>query len=195
VRLRLDAALLGPNRARIPLRDAFLIGKAMGDPNACRVSIQIERLSTVKDRGETIETKALGYVVAEDGLEGVPGNYEWRALELAPLAVSAGALQGASDAFAQSQTTTSMNPLGGAASVVTGDALKFAGSRATSGAAGKMGEIVSERMKEIRPAVSTRADRTVTVVFLDGITLEGLETQEIDHVTESDPFRGLDTHR
>lgn len=195
VRLRLDAAILGPNRARIPMRDAILIGKAIGDPNACRVSIQIEKFSFVKDKGEVIETKALGYVVAEDGLEGIPGSYEWRALELAPLAITAGALQGGADAFAQSQTTTSVNPLGGAASFVTGDTLKFAGFRATSGATAKMGEIVSERMKEIRPAVSTTANRKVTVVFLDGVTLEGLDMQEIDYAKENDPFRGLDSHR
>jgi len=177
------------------MREAILIGKAIGDPNGCRVSIQIEKFSIVKDKGEVIETKALGYVVAEDGLEGIPGSYEWRALELAPLAITAGALQGGADAFAQSQTTTSVNPLGGAANFVTGDTLKFAGFRATSGATGKMGEIVAERMKEIRPAVSTSANRKVTVVFLDGVTLEGLDTQEIDYAKENDPFRGLDSHR
>src|SRR5204863_5046462 len=53
VRLRFDAALVGPNRSRIPLRDAFLIGKAQGDPNASRVSIQIDKLSYVKESGET----------------------------------------------------------------------------------------------------------------------------------------------
>src|SRR5579862_2370586 len=116
VRLRFDAAILGPNQARIPLKNSYLIGKATGDPNSCRVSIQIEKFSTVKENGEALETKALGYVVAEDGLEGVPGTYEWRAWELAPLALGSGALQGLSGALAQSQTTTTLNPLGGTTS-------------------------------------------------------------------------------
>jgi len=195
VRLRFDAAILGPNRARIPLQGSYLIGKATGDPNSCRVSIQIERFSTVKETGEALETKALGYVVAEDGLEGVPGTYEWRAWELAPLAVGTGAAQGLSGALAQSQTTTTLNPLGGATSVLTGDSLKLGGYQAAGGASGKLGEIVAERMKEIRPAVSTPAGRRVTVVFLDGLTLDGLSPQEIDEGKENDPFRGLDAPR
>ena len=195
VRLRLDAAVLGPNKARVPLRDAYLIGKASGDPNSCRVSIQIEKFSMVKEKGEVIETKALGYVVGEDGLEGVPGSYEWRAAEYVPLAVGTGGLQGLSGALAQSQTTSTLTPLGGATNVLTGDAMKLAGYQAMGGASGKLGEIIAERMKEIRPAVSTPANRKVTVIFLDGMTLEGFSPEEIDYAKENDPFRGLDAHR
>jgi hypothetical protein len=195
VRLRLDAAILGPNQARIPLRNSYLIGKATGDANSCRVSIQIEKFSMVKEKGEAIETKALGYVVGEDGLEGVPGTYEWRAWEYLPLAVGTGGLQGISGALSQSQMTSTVNPLGGAANVLTGDSMKLAGYQAMGGASGKLSEIVTERMKEIRPAVSTPSNRKVTVVFLDGVTLEGLDTQEMDYGKENDPFRGLDSHR
>ncbi len=195
VRLRLEAALIGPNHSRIPLKDAYLIGKAIGDPNAQRVSVQLEKLSYVKESGEAIEVKAHGYVVGEDGLEGIPGSYEWRAWELAPLAVGAGGLQGLSGALAQSQTTTTANPLGGATTFVTGDALKYAGFQAGAGASGKLGEIVTDRMKEIRPAVSTPARSRVTVVFLEGVTLDGLDAQEIDHARQNDPYRGLDAHR
>jgi conjugal transfer pilus assembly protein TraB len=195
VRLQFDAAVLGPNKARIPLKDTFLIGKATGDPNSCRVSIQIEKFSMVKEKGEAIEQKALGYVVGDDGLEGVPGTYEWRAWEFIPLAVGTGGLQGLSGALSQSQMTATVNPLGGAANVLTGDSMKLAGYQAMGGASGKLGDIVTERMKEIRPAVSTPANRKVTVVFLDGVTLEGFDIQEIDYGKENDPFRGLDTHR
>ena len=195
VRLRFDAAILGPNQARIPLKNSYLIGKATGDPNSCRVSIQIEKFSTVKEKGEAIETKALGFVVGDDGLEGVPGTYEWRAWEYLPLAVGTGGLQGLSGALAQTQVTTTVNPLGGVSNAVTGDSMKLAGYQAAGGAAGKLGEIITERMKEIHPAVSTPANRQVTVVFLDGVTLEGLDTLEIDYGNENDPYRGLDAHR
>ena len=195
VRLRFDAAILGPNQARIPLKNSYLIGKATGDPNSCRVSIQIEKFSTVKEKGEAIETKVLGFVVGDDGLEGVPGSYEWRAWEYMPLAVGTGGLQGISGALSQTQMTTTVNPLGGVSNAVTGDSMKLAGYQAMGGAAGKLGEIVAERMKEIKPAVSTPANRQVTVVFLDGVTLEGLDIQEIDYGKENDPYRGLDSHR
>lgn len=195
VRLRFDQAICGPNKARIPLRDSFLIGKATGDPNSCRVTIQIEKFSTVKEKGEPIEQKALGYVVGDDDLEGVPGSYEWRAWEYVPLAMGAGGLQGVSGAFAQTQVTQTVNPLGGVTSAVTGDSMKLAGTQAAGGAAGKFADIVAERMKEIKPAVSTPGNRKVTVVFLDGVTLEGLTPEEIDYGKDIDPYRGLDIHR
>jgi hypothetical protein len=112
-----------------------------------------------------------------------------------PLAVGTGALQGISGALSQSQVTTTLNPLGGVSTAVTGDSLKLAGYQGVGGAAGKLGEIISERMKEIHPAVSTPSNRKVTVVFLDGVTLEGLDVQEIDYGKENDPYRGLDSHR
>jgi conjugal transfer pilus assembly protein TraB len=175
----------------VPLRDAFLIGKAVGDPNARRVSVQLEKLSLVRPGGLSIESKVLGYVVGEDGLEGIPGTYEWRAWELAPLAVGAGALEGLSGALAQSESQSTLNPLGGATTVVTGDALRFAGFQAGASGAGKLGEIVAERMKEIRPAVSTPARSRVTVVFLEGVTLEGLEPGDLGAASGVEPFRGL----
>lgn len=195
VRLRFDTAVLGPNRSRLGLRDAFLIGKAQGEANSSRVTIQVDRLSYVTREGRTIEAKALGYVVGKDGLEGVPGSYEWRAFELLPLAIVASGLSAGTDAMALGQTTTTVNPLGGATNFVTGDALKFAGFRAASGATGKTAEIITERMREIRPAVSAPPGQEVTVVFLEGVTLEGLDVEEIAHGRDHDPFRGLDIHR
>lgn len=195
VRLRLDAALLGPNRSRIGLREAFLIGKAQGDANSSRVTVQVDRMSYVARDGRTIETKVLGYVVGTDGLEGVPGAYEWRAGELLPLAVGSSALASGSEALAAGETSRSLTPLGGAIETVSGDALKFAGFRSAAGGAGKLSEILAERMREIRPAVSARAGQAVTVVFLEGVTLEGLDAQEISLERDDDPFRGLDAHR
>lgn len=195
VRLKLVQAVLGPNHSRIPIANAYLIGKAMGDPNAVRVTLQIDRLSFVKDTGEAVETKALGFVVGEDGLEGIPGRYEWRAWEFVPLALGAGGLQGMSGAFSQSQVTQTLTPLGGSTSVLTGSALKLTEAQAAAGASGKLGDLVAERMKEIRPAVSIPAGAEVTVVFLEGVNLEGVEAQEFDHAKENDPFRGLDAPR
>jgi hypothetical protein len=195
VRLRLDQAVLGPNQARVPLANAYLIGKAMGDPNAVRVTLQIDRLSFVRESGDAVETKALGFVVGDDGLEGVPGRYEWRAWEFIPLALGAGGLQGMSGAFAQAQTTQTLTPLGGSTSLLTGSATKLAEAQAAAGASGKLGDLVAERMKEIRPAVSIPAGQQVTVVFLEGVTLEGVEAQEFEHEKAADPFRGLDPPR
>lgn len=195
VRLRLDAALVGPNRSRIPLRGAFLIGRAQGDANASRVTIQVDRLSRVRADGRAVESRVLGYVVGEDGLEGVPGTYEWRALELLPYAAIAGGVAGGSEALSLGETSRSITPLGGAIESVTGNALKYAGLRSISGGAGKLSELVVERMREIRPAVSARPGQSVTVVFLEGVPLEGMEFQEKEADESAGAYRGLDIHR
>jgi hypothetical protein len=195
VRLRLDAALVGPNRSRIGLRNAFLIGKAQGDPNSSRVLVQVDRMSYVSAEGKAIESRVLGYVVGEDGLEGVPGHYEWRAADLVPLAALSSGISGASEALALGEVTRGVTPLGGSLETLSGDALKFAGFRGASGASSKVTEILVERMREIRPAVSSPAGGQVTVVFLEGVTLEGLSRGELEDATDDDPFRGLDIHR
>lgn len=195
VRLRLDAAFVGPNRSRIGLRNAFLIGKAQGDPNSSRVLVQVDRLSYVATDGKAIEARALGYVVGADDLEGVPGTYEWRAMDLMPLAVASGAVSGGSEALALGEVTRSVTPLGGSVETLSGDALKFAGFRAMGSGSSKLTEILVERMREIKPAVSAPAGGQVTVVFLEGVTLEGLSRSEMEHESNDDPFRGLDIHR
>lgn len=195
VRLRFDSAILGPNRSRLGLRGAFLIGKAQGEANSSRVTIQVDRLSYVAPDGRTLETKALGYVVGQDGLEGVPGAYEWRALELLPLAVMTSGLGAGSEALALGEASRSITPLGGAIDSVSGNPLKYAGFRTVGGGAGKLTEILAERMREIRPAVSVPPGQEVTVVFLEGVTLEGLGVLEIAQGRNHDPFRGLDFHR
>jgi hypothetical protein len=50
-------------------------------------------------------------------------------------------------------------------------------------------------MREIKPAVSAPAGGQVTVVFLEGVNLDGLTRGELENATDDDPFRGLDIHR
>jgi hypothetical protein len=194
VRVKLDAAVLGPTHSRIPLRDAILVGKAQGDANATRVHVELVSFSYVKSGGQSIEVSVRGYVVGEDGMEGVPGTYLYRLDDQLPLVIATEGAGGFANALAQSETTTSLTPLGGAQSVVTGNTLKFAGFKAAGGTSSKVGDILAERMKEIHPAVWTPPDRPVKAVFLEGVTLEGFDTQEVKDEDPA-PFRDLDPRR
>jgi hypothetical protein len=194
IRLRLDAAILGPTRSRIPLQGATLIGKAVGDANTTRVTVQLVSLSYVKSGGPSIEVPVHGYVVGEDGMEGIPGTYLYRLEDQLPLVVVTEGASGFANALAESQTTRSITPLGGATSVVTGDTLRFSGFKAAGGTSSKIGDILTERLRELRPAVWTPAGKQVTVVFLEGVSLEGMEPKEVSD-GEDHPFRDLDLHR
>jgi hypothetical protein len=186
---------IGPNRSMIPIQACFLIGKATGEPNSLRVVIQLDRLSYVKRDGRAIEVPLNGFVADQDGVMGLSGQYVWRIGESLFLAGGVGAIQGLSDALAQGQTTTQLNPLGGATSIVTGDLGKFAGARGASAAANKMGEIVTKRLDQIVPAVYTENGRKLTVILIDGVTLTGLEPKEVQHESSRSPYQGLDFDR
>ncbi len=190
VLIRLDAALIGPQKSRVPIRGAFLVGKAVGDANSKRAIVQLDTLSVLRADGKSIEVKVNGWAIDDDGVQGVRGDYVWRADEIAALAVMAGGLSAGADAFAARETTTTVTPLGGAAGAVTGDPVRFAGYRAVGETAKKFGEMVAARLNEITPAIHVANGRRITVAFISGVTLESMEVESAKDA--SDPWRGLD---
>ncbi len=188
VLLRLDAALVGPQRSRVPLRGAFLVGKAAGDANSRRAVVQLETLSALRPDGTPAEVKVNGWVADDDGIQGLRGQYVWRADEVLVLSSLTGALSGGADAMAQRETTSQVTPLGGVTGAVTGDPAKFAGYRSLSSAMGRLSEMVSRRLDEVVPAIYVPNARTVTVAFIGGATLEGYDVPP----PPGSPFEGLD---
>jgi hypothetical protein len=188
VLLRLDAALVGPQRSRVPLRGAFLVGKAMGDANSRRAVVQLDTLSALRPDGTPAEAKVNGWVADDDGIQGLRGRYVWRADEVLALSTVTGGLSGGAEAMAQRETTTQVTPLGGVTGAVTGDPVRFAGYRALSTAMGRLSEMVSRRLDEVVPAIYVPNARTVTVAFIGGATLEGYEVP----APPASPFEGLD---
>jgi len=188
VLFRLEAALIGPQRSRVPIRGAFLIGKAQGDANSRRATVQLDTLSVLRPDGSPFEAKVNGWAADEDGIQGLRGHYVWRADEILALSSLTGALSGGADAMAQRQTTTQVTPLGGTQGAVTGDPLRFAGYRSLSSAFSRLSEMVSQRLNEVVPAIYVPNARTITVAFIGGVTLEGVEPPE----APASPFSGLD---
>lgn len=188
VLLRLDAALVGPAHARVPLHEAFLVGKAQGDANARRATVQLETLSAVQPNGTTFEIPVNGWVVDEDGVQGLRGQYVWHADEILGLAAVSGALSGGAEAVAERETLVQTTPLGGLQSAVTGNPLRFAGARAASAAFERLGDAVSKRLDEIVPAIHVANARRVTVAFISGATLKGWDPPE----GATSPYEGLD---
>lgn len=188
VLLRLDTALVGPQRSRIPIRGAFLVGKAQGDANSRRATVQLDTLSLVRSDGSPFETKVNGWAADSDGIQGLQGNYVWRAEEVLGLSSLTGALSGGADALSQKETTAQVTPLGGSQGTVTGNPLKFAGFRSLSSAFSRLSEMVSQRLNEIVPAIYVPNARSITVAFISGVTLEGYDGSE----TAASPFSGLD---
>jgi hypothetical protein len=188
VLMKLDAALVGPQRSRIPIRGAFLVGKAQGDSNSRRAVVQLETLSIVRADGTPFESKVNGWASDDDGIQGLRGSYVWRADEVLALSSLTGALSGGAEALAQRETVAQVTPLGGTQSAVTGDPLRYAGYKSLSSAFGRLGDMVSQRLNEVVPAIYVANARPITVAFISGATLEGYEAPEIS----ASPYTGLD---
>src|SRR6185295_5059407 len=92
VLLRLDAALIGPQKSRVPIRGAFLVGKAQGDANSRRATVQLDTLSVVRADGTPFDVKVNGWAADDDGIQGLRGHYVWRADEVLALSSLTGAL-------------------------------------------------------------------------------------------------------
>jgi hypothetical protein len=167
VLVRLDAVLTGPNRTRAPIQGAFLVGKAVGDANSARAVIQLAKVSVGAE-----ERAVNGWVVDDDGVQGLAGRYVWNAGQLAALSAASGFAQGASQALSQAQTSTVVSPFGSVARDVTGDPARFAGSAGAAAAFAHLSKLLEERMQEFVPAVyvHNRA-RRITVVFLEGFDI------------------------
>jgi len=183
VLLRLDEALSGPSGSRVPIAQALLVGKAQGDANAQRATIQLHALSFVGRSGMTVEVPVNGWVIDEDGVQGLSGRYVWRGEELAALAGAAGGLSAAAESLA--------SPRG----VLGGNPLDSAGPRAGSGALSRLSDILATRMEEITPAVYVPNGGSVTVAFVSGVTLSALVPGETSCESDRVPYAGLDLDR
>jgi len=167
VLVRLDAVLTGPRHTRVPVQGAFLIGKAAGDANSSRAVIQLTKLSVGDE-----EKPMNGWVVDDDGVQGVAGEYVWNAGRLAALSSLSGFAQGAAKALGHSETTTVVGPFGAASREVTGDPARFVGAGGAAAALESLSKLIEQRMQEFTPAVYVHnRGRRVTVVFLETLQL------------------------
>lgn len=191
VLMKLEAALMGPSKSRVPIEGAFLVGKAQGDANSRRAVVQLETLSVVKPEGQAIESKVNGWVIDRDGIQGLAGRYVWRAEEIAALAALSGGLSAGSEAAAARETVSAVTPLGGVTGSVTGDPVRFTGFRALSGTLDKIAELLATRMNEVVPAVYVENGKRITIAFINGVTLEEFQPDKISQ-EGTKPFEGID---
>jgi conjugal transfer pilus assembly protein TraB len=74
VLLALTEAFASPNSYQVPLKGCFALGKAEGNASSERADIQIVRMSCVLPDGKAFEQEITGYLVGDDGKQGIPGK-------------------------------------------------------------------------------------------------------------------------
>ena len=163
--VQLRSAYTGPNDTEIPLEDCLLIGKATADISSVRARVEAVSLSCVLPDGTAFERQVKGYFTGEDGTLGIPGKWEFRSGRwLANLLSAMGTV--ASGVYADIKIAEA---LGGA---------DILGSISASDTTNRIQDFFIERAEEILPVVWIESGSPVYVVMLEGLTIEGLPSEE-----------------
>lgn len=187
VLVALKEAFASPNSYGVPLKGCFALGKAEGNASSERADIQIVRISCVLPDGRAFEQEVTGYLVGEDGKQGIPGKLVDKEGRKIALAAIAGVGAGLARAFGQQQVTNVVTDSGAVTSTVTGDALTFGLASGAQGAASEMQKYFQKQAERLFPVVEIDAGKNVTLVMLSGVKVSGLEA-----INRTDVRRGLD---
>ena len=187
VLLALREAFASPNSYQVPLKGCFALGKAEGNASSERADIQIVRISCVLPDGKAFEQEITGYLVGEDGKQGIPGKLVDKEGRKIAFAAVAGVGAGLAKAFGQQQVTNVVTDSGAITSTVTGDALTFGLASGAQGAATELQRHFQKEAERLFPVVEIDAGKDVTMVMLSGTKVPGLES-----MNQTNPRRGLD---
>lgn len=179
VLLSVDEAFYGPNNTRIPLKGAFIIGKAVGDVVSKRAIIQIVSFSMVLPDGRVFEHEAnLGYLADNDGHLGIPGELIYNTGRQLSLNFLSGFLAGSSEALSQSETSTVVGAYGQTSKNVTGDTGRYAMFSGLANSAQGMSNYYQKQLDAMIPAVKIEAGKKAVFVVQKGVQIEGLQNTD-----------------
>lgn len=187
VLVALKEAFASPNSYGVPLRGCFALGKAEGNASSERADIQIVRMSCVLPDGKAFEQEITGYLVGEDGKQGIPGKLVDKEGRKIAFTAVAGVGAGLARAFGQQQVTNVVTDSGAVTSTVTGDALTFGLASGAQGTANEMQKYFQKQAERLFPVVEIDAGKNVTLVMLLGVKVPGLEA-----MNRTETRRGLD---
>ncbi|WP_031572060.1 TrbI/VirB10 family protein [Acidithiobacillus thiooxidans] len=154
------------------LKNCFVQAQAFANFSASRVELKPTKLSCNMPDGQTENWAIGGWVVGQDGIEGVKGVvHENLGNEVAGQAIL-GALSGAAGTVNQSQyTTTYSDNGGGGASILTGNPYTAALAGVAQGGAQAGSKALQQYFDLYEPSIQIGANTPLTVVITDTIPL------------------------
>ncbi len=188
VLIALTEAFTAPNSYRVPLRGCFALGKAEGNASSERADIQVVRMSCVLPGGKVFEQEVTGYLVADDGKQGIPGKLVEKQGQKIAMAALAGVGSGLARAFGQQEVTNIVTDSGAITSTVTGNALRFGLSKGAEGAATELRHYFEKQAERLVPVVEVEAGKKVTLIMIFGVKVPGL----VETVARSGVRKGID---
>ena len=182
-----DNAFL-PNRYRFKIKECLVLGASHGDISSERAYIRLESLSCIRHDGKAVDVPVKGYVVGEDGKAGMRGRLVSKQGQVLANALVAGIGAGIGQAFQQSATTVSTNPLGSVGTVDPGKQFQAGIGTGVGKALDRLSQYYITLAEKMFPIIEVDAGRTVDVVFTKGFSLEA-ESAGGDPDTYTDIWR------
>ena len=169
-----DAGIFSKGLRTEQIKEAILIGDCSGDLSSERARCRLQTLSLENMKGEIIERPVKGWIVGEDGRNGVKGIVVDKSSDMLRMAMLNGVLGGMAQ-FLQNQSTKGVFPI----SPITGQQNALSGANTLKGgmasgagdAFSKMADFVMERFNSMSPQIVIASGREVDVVFQHGVDL------------------------
>ncbi len=181
----LDDAFHGPNKTRVPLKNAFVLGKAFGDLVSARALIQVTAISTVLPDSRTFEKQDhLGYVTDEFGELGVHGNIVRNTGKQLAMAFMGGFMAGGTQAIADKEVSTNQSVYGTTSKEVTGNSAKNAVFSGLARSASRMSEYYEKQAENLVPAVHIKSGTPVYFIVQKGVSIDGLLRNDRFHAVD-----------
>lgn len=173
-----DNAFL-PNRYRFEIKECFILASSYGDISSERAFARLESLSCVRRDGKAVDITVKGYVVGEDGKAGMRGRLISKQGQILANALLAGIGSGIGQAFQNSATTQSINPLGSISTVNQGQQFKNGISSGVGKTLDRLSQYYIDLAEKLFPVIEIDAGRTVEVIFTKGFAFgEGLNSEQ-----------------
>ena len=153
------------------LKQCRLHATAWGDMSSERVYLSPDLMTCIAQNGDIIETSVQGYVASEDGAAGIRGRMVLRDGELVSSAVIAGTLSGLGEAFAATQGTNSISPLGSTTTYSPGDVLKVGAGKGVGNGLDMLAKYKIKQAENLQPIIQINGGREVDIVFYTSATI------------------------
>jgi len=171
-----DLAVL-PNRARLDIKDCFILGEGYGELSSERAYIRTTTLSCVKANGQSLDAPLKGFVAGEDGKVGLRGRVVSKQGQFLAKALVAGFAEGLADVFNLSATTVSVSPLGATQTIDPERALEVGALSGTGRALDRLAQHYISMAERLFPVIEIDAGRKAEVVVLQGRPLQPVEAK------------------
>jgi len=169
-----DQGIFSNKEIKKPLKHAILIGSCHGNISSERAVCRLQTLSLKDEEGHIFEKQVEGWVIGEDGREGLKGIVVDKTTDMTRMAVLNGILGGIASFF-QNQATSSVypvSPISGQKNALRGmEALKAGGASGVGNALQKLADYAIKRAEQLSPVIVVGSGRDVDVVFKQGFSL------------------------